>query len=136
MLKRFFKNEKGQSVLELAITIPVLLLVLCAIVDFGWIYSNKMLIIYSSREGARFGSINATAANATDLIKNKVNDTVPSYLKDKITVNITFSDIYDVRTGDVKVKISGTIKALTPLTGIFVKDQNITLSSQCIMKIE
>lgn len=135
-MRRFFKNEKGQAVIELAITLPILLLVLCGIIDFGWIFSNKMLVIYNSREGARYGSLVATETNATTLITTRVIDTTPEYLQDEITVVVTFSNPTDIRSGDVEVEVSCSIKALTPLTGIFIKDQTILLESSCVMKIE
>ena len=134
--KRFFKNEKGQAVIELAITLPILILVLCAIIDFGWIFSNKMFLIYSSREGARYGALVATETTSKTLIKNKIIETGPSFLKDKVTVTITYTDTYDVRSGDISVEIKCVVKALTPLAGVFTVDQNIQLDSQCVMKIE
>lgn len=134
--RRFLKNKKGQAVIELAITLPVLLLILCAIIDFGWIFTNKMFITYSSREGARYGTVVATESNASTLIADRIKGAVPSYLKDKITVTVTFSDIYDIRSGDVRVEVSCVLKALTPLVGIFVTDQNIPLDSICVMKVE
>ncbi len=134
--KRFSKNKKGQAVIELAITLPILILVLCAIIDFGWIFTNKMFVTYSSREGARYGTVIATESNAAALIVNKIKEITPSYLQDKITVNVTFSDIYDIRSGDVIVEVSCVVKALTPLVGIFTSDQNIPLDSVCVMKVE
>ena len=135
-LKCRMKNNKGQAVIELAITLPILILILCAIIDFGWIFTNKMFITYSSREGARYGTVNAMETNATDLITNKIKNMAPSFLKDKITVTITFSDAYDIRAGDITVKVSCVIKALTPVVGIFTTDQNIPMESVCVMKIE
>ena len=129
-------NKKGQAVIELAITLPILILILCAIIDFGWIFTNKMFITYSSREGARYGTVNAMETNAAFLITSKIKNMAPSFLKDKITVTITFSDTYDIRAGDITVKVSCVIKALTPVVGIFTEDQNIPMQSICVMKIE
>ena len=134
--KHRFGSRRGQAVIELAITLPILILVLCAIIDFGWIFTNKMFITYSSREGARFGTVNATETNASTLITNKIKNMAPSFLKDKITVTITFSDTYDIRAGDISVKVSCVVKALTPVAGIFTTDQDIPMDSVCVMKIE
>ena len=41
MLRRILKNEKGQSIVEFALVVPILLTLLCGIIDFGWIYSNQ-----------------------------------------------------------------------------------------------
>ncbi len=135
-IARFLRNEKGQAVIELAVTIPLLLLVLCAIIDFGWIITNKMFLTYSSREGARYGIVHATDSNAEASIAEKVEEVAPSYIKEKITVKVLFSDPYDIRSGDISVQVSCVIKALTPLTGIFTTDQNIPLDSVCVMKVE
>lgn len=135
-LKQIKNNENGQAVIELAITIPVLILILCAIIDFGWVFTNKMFITYSSREGARFGTVNALETDSVNLIKNKIKNTAPSFIKDKLNITVTYTQPYDIRAGDVKVKITCKINALTPLTGIFVKDQEIPLEAECVMKIE
>lgn len=132
----FTKNENGQSVVELALTLPILILVLCAIIDFGWVFSNKLLILYSSREGARYGAVNATAPESQTLIIEKTLDTIPSYLKDRVVVSVTFSDNSVPENGDVKVYIVCNVKPLTPLTGIFIQGENIVLDAKCVMKVE
>jgi len=134
--RSFVKSNKGQAVIELAITLPILLLVLCAIIDFGWIFTNKLFVTFSSREGARYGIVVATESNAAELIEEKIQEVTPSFLKDKITVKVTFSNIYDIRAGDVTVTVSCVVKALTPVVGVFTTDQNIPLDSVCVMKVE
>lgn len=139
MKKRFVslkKNENGQSVLELALTLPILILVLCAIIDFGWIFSNKLMIIYSCREGARYGVVNAKSADAINLIRQKTIDATPEFVRNNIIVTVNFSDTLNPKNGDVKVSINCNVKPLTPLIGIFVRDEYISLTSDCIMKVE
>ncbi|MHB1455140.1 MAG: TadE/TadG family type IV pilus assembly protein [Saccharofermentanales bacterium] len=135
-LKHFAKNEKGQAIVELAIAIPVLLLVLCGIIDFGWIFSNKMVITYCSREGARYGTVNAAAQYSEEDIAQRVMDVAPDYLKDNLNVAVTYTDIYDVRSGDVEVEVRYTVRALTPITGIFFDNQEVELVAVSIMKVE
>lgn len=134
--KRFSNSKRGQAVVELAITLPILLLVLCAIIDFGWLFTNKLFITYSCREGARYGAVIASETNSATLIINKVEAITPSYLQDQVNVDVTFTDIYDIRAGDVEVEVSCVVKALTPLLGIFVTDQSVPLTSICVMKVE
>jgi Flp pilus assembly protein TadG len=135
-LKNFRRNENGQSVVELAIAIPILLLVLCGIIDFGWIFSNKMIITYCSRESARYGTVNATSMNAGSQVAQRAIDVAPDYVKDHLEVTVTFTDIYDVRSGDVEVEIHYTVRALTPITGIFFDSQSVELIARSIMKVE
>jgi Flp pilus assembly protein TadG len=57
MMKR--KNPQyGQSLLEFAITIPLLLLLLMGIFDLGRVTFYYAALTNSAREGARFGIIN------------------------------------------------------------------------------
>jgi len=132
----FTKNEKGQSIVELAIAIPVLLLILCGIIDFGWIFSNKMVITYCSREGARYGTIIAANQYSEEDIEQRVKEAAPDYLRDDLQVTVTFTDIYDIRSGDVEVEVSYTVRALTPITGIFFDNQEVELIATSIMKVE
>ena len=40
-IKRTIRRENGQSLVEFAIVLPILLTLLCGVIDFGWIYSNQ-----------------------------------------------------------------------------------------------
>lgn len=51
------KSCRGQSVVEAALVLPLLILLLCGILDFGWIYMNQYKVDYASYSGARYGSI-------------------------------------------------------------------------------
>ncbi|MDP4110400.1 MAG: pilus assembly protein [Bacillota bacterium] len=133
---RFIKKEHGQAVAELAITLPIFLMILCGIIDFGWLFGNQLSLSYCCREGARYGIVNSEGAIAAQNIKDKVISETPDYLKDKITVTVTFSDASAPRDGDLCVKISANIDTLTPVAGIFSGGETVTISSQCVMKVE
>lgn len=132
-LKKLIKSEDGQSVIELAITLPILLMVLCAIIDFGWLFTNQLTISYCSREGARYAIVNPTSITN---IQNRVTSIAPPNIRDTITVNVTFSNPTVRRNGDVTVEVLGNIKVLTPITGVFTHNESIEISSKCVMKVE
>ena len=52
---KFFliKNERGQAMVELALVLPVLLLLLMGIVEFCRVFHSYLVITNASREGAR-----------------------------------------------------------------------------------
>ena len=52
------RRERGQSLVETAIVLPVLLLLLAATVDFGRAFDAYIVLTNAAREGARFGSTN------------------------------------------------------------------------------
>lgn len=56
-------HERGQSLVELAISLPVVLLLLLGMLEFGFAFSHHLVLEYATREGARVG---AALANGTD----------------------------------------------------------------------
>jgi len=54
-MRREHRRETGVSLLETAITIPLLLILLVGVVDIGRAYHTYITVINASREGARFG---------------------------------------------------------------------------------
>ena len=38
VIKKILKSEKGQSMVEFALVVPLLLTILCGIIDMGWAY--------------------------------------------------------------------------------------------------
>jgi Flp pilus assembly protein TadG len=63
MMKRF--DEKGVSAVEFALILPVLVLILFGIIEFGFILYDKQVITSASREVARAAIVRG--ANATDI---------------------------------------------------------------------
>ncbi|MEW6333637.1 MAG: TadE/TadG family type IV pilus assembly protein [Thermodesulfobacteriota bacterium] len=51
------KGEKGAAMVELAIILPLLLVVLFGVMEMGFILYDKVLITNASREGARAGIV-------------------------------------------------------------------------------
>lgn len=56
--RKDFGSESGVAAIELAIALPVLLLILMGIINFGTAFYNYVSITNAAREGARWGSIN------------------------------------------------------------------------------
>lgn len=50
------RGERGQSMVELALTIPVLLLLLVGVVEVGNALNAYMTVVDAARDGARLGS--------------------------------------------------------------------------------
>ncbi|MBC7334663.1 MAG: pilus assembly protein [Clostridia bacterium] len=54
------RKSLGQSVVELAFTAPILLLILATIIDMGRVIDAYIAITNGVREGARYGSLHPT----------------------------------------------------------------------------
>ncbi len=53
-------HRRGQSLVELALTLPLLFLILFGVVDLGRLFTAYVTITNASREGARYGMTNST----------------------------------------------------------------------------
>lgn len=96
------KDESGQSIVEFAIIVPILLTLLCGILDFGWIFANQYKVENAAYAGARYASLYVSDyddSNISELIE-KIEDRVKENLWNggdgaTVSVNIT-SDKIDV----------------------------------------
>ena len=72
------KSRNGQSLLEFALVLPLLLIVTFGIVEFGILMYDKAVITNASREGARLGIV---ARDRSDLaaIQSEIQSTVSDY---------------------------------------------------------
>ena len=55
-LKLMRRGERGQGLIEMALSLVLLLLLVAGVADFGRAFNNYIIITNASREGARYGS--------------------------------------------------------------------------------
>lgn len=53
-------DERGQGLVELSVVLPIILLLLVSMLEFGMAFNDVLTIGYASREGARAGAALAT----------------------------------------------------------------------------
>ena len=54
---RFLKNQNGATAVEFAVILPLLLLLIFGIIEFGLLLFNRHVITNSVREAARAGIV-------------------------------------------------------------------------------
>lgn len=138
-MQKHIRSRKGQSVVEFALILPILLLLLCGMVDFGWILSNKLLLSYCSREGARYGALEAAEDSSAALLQQDVQQDVskaaPSWLQG-LTTTVSCSTPDTPSDGDIAVTVTCNVQVLTPVGTLFLQSPSIQLSDRCVMKAE
>lgn len=63
MLRRYGLRERGAAAVEMAIVLPLLLLLLGGVIDFGWLFFQKIVMTNAAREGARGAVVKMTDAD-------------------------------------------------------------------------
>jgi Flp pilus assembly protein TadG len=67
------RRERGQSLVEFAVLVPLFMLILIGMLEFGLMFNHDLTLQYASREGARVGA--ALGCGATS---NTACDTIPA----------------------------------------------------------
>jgi Flp pilus assembly protein TadG len=62
-LKNTIKNERGQTMTEFAFVLPILLVVLFGIVQFGIIYNNYVTLTDAARAASRQGAVSRSSSD-------------------------------------------------------------------------
>lgn len=72
---RFRKRgaESGQSLVEFALLVPLLLLLLCGVLDFGKIMYTYMNIHMTAQEAVRLGGLGRTDVAITEYAKDHIH---------------------------------------------------------------
>ena len=65
-IKQIRQRDSGQSMVEFALVLPFLMLILCLIIDFGWVFSKQNELTSVAGATARYVSINS-AEHTDDL---------------------------------------------------------------------
>lgn len=58
-------KDRGSAAVEFALVLPMLLLLVCGIIDFGRAYNARITLSHSAREAARVWALGGTATETT-----------------------------------------------------------------------
>jgi len=114
---RFWKDQSGMEMLEAAITTPIAILVMLAIVNLGMVVYAQQAVQAAARHGARMGSVaqQCPACYASSAAQSAISDA-------GIVQNPSVSVLAPGGSAGsiLKIQVSGTVpNFLAPLTGLF-----------------
>jgi Flp pilus assembly protein TadG len=131
IIMNMLKNEKGQSMVEFALLLPVLILIIMGIMEFGLILNSYLALNNASREGARIGAVGGTDTQ----IRNAVLTTSPTLNPSDVSVVIT--PLQAVRkSGDtLKVTVNYRYHTIIPIIGNIINNV-VNLNAETSMRVE
>jgi len=129
---RIIKNEKGASAVEFALILPILIMLVFGIFQFGIAYNNYITITHAAREGARRAAVVLDPYDHNPLKDIIIARAYPIPIT-RADITISHPDPVDLKIGDpVVVEIIYKITVEIPLVGSW----DIPLTSTAVMRLE
>ena len=128
------KGEKGASAVEFALVLPVLVLLVFGIVQFGILFYDYISITHAAREGVRWAALHELEIN----VKQKTIDAAPSLNPSIAASDITVSNpapTNDDQGEPVTVTVLYTVPIDLPLMQTFL-GSSVALTSAATQRIE
>lgn len=125
------KNNKGQAMIEMAIILPILLLLVLGIFDFGRILYSQILLENNARYAARVGIVKNSDAEIIQAINESSSGLDTSRL------NIVIDPSESTRSsGDaLRVKLDYDVDIFTPLISNIIGNP-VNISGEATMRVE
>lgn len=124
-------NKKGQSMVEMALILPIIIMLFMGMVEFSRIFSSYLLVTHASREGARLASIGKTDAEIRTNVISKVNILNVSELQ----VILTPEDDARVTGDDVRVCVKYKLVIYAPVISSIVSNP-FEMEANTYMRVE
>lgn len=120
------RASDGQALVEFALVAPILLLVLLAVIQLGFLFGSHIGLINAVREGARYGSLSPTATSSTATANGAAIDTylrtvllprsVPTYqAANVIATSVTYCAYQNPGGGAYSVRLTVSVTYAHPL---------------------
>lgn len=129
MIRMFRSREHGQALVEMALVLPLFILLLFGVFEMGRIGYAYITVSYAAGEGGRVATLGGTDDQIETAIKKAVTSLDLESLKDpEITPNERHSG------QDVTVRVSYTVQLINPLLSMI--SNSVEVSSSIIMRME
>ena len=131
LIKRMRKSEKGQAMVEMALVLPILLLLIGGIMDFGWLFYHQLSLANAAREGARYAVIHFhTSPDYWD------QQTVDLMESTYVGVDGAEAKVFQPDTSQICAIMTAKVPILTGITSTILGKDEVNLTGTCIMRLE
>jgi Flp pilus assembly protein TadG len=132
--RRGRRDERGAAAVELALVMPILVLILFGIIEFARAWNVRQTLTDAAREGARIAVVNASivsTAQLTDSVTNVVQRAAQTAGLDISQLTITPTGI-NAAGGTARVQLQ---YVYTPIVGLVISAP-FTMQTAAVMRNE
>ena len=137
------RNERGAAAVEFALVLPILLMLVFGIIDFGLMIHEKTMLANAAREGARNGAISRSEA----VIRQTVANSLVGAAQTEATVTVSCvkangtacTGSFDAAVepgGKVVVTVEDRYTWITPISTLVGLGTGTDLSKSVEMRVE
>lgn len=123
------RGERGQSLVEFTIILPILLLLLLGILQFGVVFNNYITLTDAVRAGARQAAVGRSVADPVGSAVSRVRASAVGLDQAQLGVTVT-----SAWTQGADVTVTATYPYSISLIGLVVR--NGTLTSKSTERVE
>jgi Flp pilus assembly protein TadG len=121
MKRNLKRNEQGQTMVEFTLVLPVLMVVLFGIIQFGITFNNYVALTDAVRAGARTAAVSRLSSTPSTDTVNRVKNASGDLDASKVNVTVTTTWAH----GD-DVTVKATYPYSISLLGVVVASGNLT----------
>jgi Flp pilus assembly protein TadG len=137
----YLQNNRGVAAVELALCLPILIVLVFGSIEVGLLFYNEQVITNASREGARAGIVAGTTnGDIEDIVENycngkliNLNGASGSSELEEGAVTVTWPEVGDE---DLTISVSYDYNFLLGSMLGVLGYGDVTLSAQTIMRME
>jgi Flp pilus assembly protein TadG len=133
--RKLWRRDEGQALAEFALILPLLLLLVAGIIEFGRAWNIKQAVTDAAREGARYAVVQDDAVPDSFAVKTKIEERLA--LASIETSTISFSGPWRT-AGEMTVTVSTQYRM--GFVGVLMQwlggSSTITIATQATMRNE
>lgn len=131
--KKISKGENGQSLVEFALIVPIIIFILLAVIEYGWMLNAKITLTSAAREGARVAAV--TNKNPGTKALNAVKESAQGLSGLTISDGGVLYSIEEDVSNNVRNVVIDVTATMNPIIGLYITSP-VTMEATAVMRLE
>ncbi len=123
-------SESGNAAVEFALVLPVFILILCGIFDFGNLYFQMDIVNNAARQGARLLAVSASSGETTAQVTTALQTSYGNQL------TVGYNPTSPTSGSNLTVTVTTNVTIMTPIISAFFSQNPYPVKGTCTMYVE